>query len=198
MKGFSKREREIIQKGLFEKGKELFGQFGIKKTSVEDLTKAVGISKGAFYSFYDSKEELFFAILEHYESEFREQLLKDAFQEGVDPKDSLKRFLKKAIVMMEENPILDKFRKGEMEYLLRKLPEEKLKEHFGDEDDFFLQFVEEQKRRGVFKDYDSKAISGIFKMIFFVNMNKEGFGEESYDEMIELVVDMVSTYLVIE
>ncbi|WP_163579368.1 TetR/AcrR family transcriptional regulator [Gracilibacillus saliphilus] len=198
MKGFSSREREIIQKELFEKGKELFGQFGIKKTSVEELTKAVGISKGAFYSFYNSKEELFFDILEHFESEFRERLLEDAFQPGINPKESLKHFLKKAIVMMEENPILDQFQKGEMNYLIRKLPEEKLKEHFGDENDFFLQFVEEQKRRGIFEDYESKAVSGVFKMIFFVNMNKDGFDEDSYDEVIELLVDMVSSYLIKE
>ena len=36
----------------------------MKKTSVEQLTKAVGIAKGSFYKFYESKEMLFFAVLE--------------------------------------------------------------------------------------------------------------------------------------
>ena len=42
---------------------------GMKKTSVEQLTKAVGIAKGSFYKFYESKEMLFFAVLENVHSE---------------------------------------------------------------------------------------------------------------------------------
>ena len=42
---------------------------GMKKTSVEQLTKAVGIAKGSFYKFYESKEVLFFAVLESIHSE---------------------------------------------------------------------------------------------------------------------------------
>lgn len=198
MKGFTSREREKIQEDLIKKGKEFFGQYGIKKTSVEDLTKSVGISKGAFYSFYQSKEELFFVILEQYESEFRNSLLEEAFQPGISPKESLKRFLKKALVMMEENPVFDKFRKEELNQMIRKLPDEKLKKHFGEEDDFFLDFVEKQKQRGILKEYNSKAISGVFKAIFVVNMNKDGFEEESYDEMIDLFIDMISTYIIKE
>ena len=42
---------------------------GMKKTSVDQLTKAVGIAKGSFYKFYESKEMLFFAVLENIHSE---------------------------------------------------------------------------------------------------------------------------------
>lgn len=41
----------------------------MKKTSVDQLTKAVGIAKGSFYKFYESKEMLFFAVLENVHSE---------------------------------------------------------------------------------------------------------------------------------
>ena len=41
----------------------------MKKTSVDQLTKAVGIAKGSFYKFYESKEMLFFAVLEGIHSE---------------------------------------------------------------------------------------------------------------------------------
>ena len=41
----------------------------MKKTSVDQLTKAVGIAKGSFYKFYESKEMLFFAVLENIHSE---------------------------------------------------------------------------------------------------------------------------------
>ena len=41
----------------------------LKKTSVDQLTKAVGIAKGSFYKFYESKEILFFAVLEDIHAE---------------------------------------------------------------------------------------------------------------------------------
>src|SRR5918912_2045574 len=96
-KGFSEREKEIIRSSLLEKGRVLFGTYGIKKTNVEDLTRAAGISKGAFYLFYDSKEELFFEILEQFEAEFRAAVFKDIFQPGISPRQSFKELLKKAL-----------------------------------------------------------------------------------------------------
>ena len=36
---------------------------------MEQLTEAVGISKGSFYKFFDSKELLFFAVLEDIHTE---------------------------------------------------------------------------------------------------------------------------------
>ena len=41
----------------------------MRKTSVEQLTNAVGISKGSFYKFFDSKELLFFTVLEDIHTE---------------------------------------------------------------------------------------------------------------------------------
>jgi AcrR family transcriptional regulator len=58
-KAFSEHEKDIIRAQMREKGKDLFEKQGLKKTSVDELTAAVGISKGAFYLFYESKEELF-------------------------------------------------------------------------------------------------------------------------------------------
>ena len=41
----------------------------MRKTSVEQLTEAVGISKGSFYKFFESKELLFFTVLEDIHTE---------------------------------------------------------------------------------------------------------------------------------
>ena len=62
-KGFTIEEKKIIKNNLIEKGAEFFGIYGLKKTNVEDITNAVGIAKGSFYSFYNSKEELFLDVL---------------------------------------------------------------------------------------------------------------------------------------
>ena len=62
-RAFSEREKEIIRGTLREKGNEYFATYGLRKTTVENLARAAGISKGTCYLFYQSKEELFFDIL---------------------------------------------------------------------------------------------------------------------------------------
>ena len=63
---FTDREKEYLYKTIHSKGKELFLRYGIKKTSIDEIVRNVGIAKGSFYKFYRTKEEMFFAI---YESE---------------------------------------------------------------------------------------------------------------------------------
>ncbi|MBM7698446.1 TetR/AcrR family transcriptional regulator [Kurthia huakuii] len=49
---------------ILQKSKELFSTKGIEQTSIEDITKACKISKGAFYLSFKSKDELLLAIVD--------------------------------------------------------------------------------------------------------------------------------------
>ena len=62
-RSFTEREKENIKKSLQEACKQSWTQYGYKKTSVDDLCKQAGISKGAFYLFFESKEALFCEVL---------------------------------------------------------------------------------------------------------------------------------------
>lgn len=58
-KGFTEQEKLNITEKLITECKLSWQKFGYKKTSIDDLCKNVGISKGAFYLFFDTKELLF-------------------------------------------------------------------------------------------------------------------------------------------
>lgn len=62
-RSFSEQEKENIKRSLQEACKQSWTQYGYKKTSVDELCKQVGISKGAFYLFFESKEALFCEVL---------------------------------------------------------------------------------------------------------------------------------------
>lgn len=62
-RSFTEREKENIKRSLQEACKQSWTQYGYKKTSVDAICKQVGISKGAFYLFYESKEALFCDVL---------------------------------------------------------------------------------------------------------------------------------------
>ena len=69
---FTDFETEQLRKALLKETRHCAVTLGMKKTSVDQLTRAVGIAKGSFYKFYESKEMLFFAVLEGIHSELYE------------------------------------------------------------------------------------------------------------------------------
>ncbi len=44
-KAFSEREKELLTQRLLEQGYRLFSAYGLKKTNVEEIAQAAGISK---------------------------------------------------------------------------------------------------------------------------------------------------------
>ena len=50
-RSFTDYEKDNIRKSLLEACKQSWTQYGYKKTSVDELCKHAGISKGAFYLF---------------------------------------------------------------------------------------------------------------------------------------------------
>ena len=66
---FTDYEAEQLHKALLKETRRCAVTLGMKKTSVDQLTKAVGIAKGSFYKFYESKEMAFFAVLKSIHTE---------------------------------------------------------------------------------------------------------------------------------
>nr|WP_314113764.1 TetR/AcrR family transcriptional regulator [uncultured Leptotrichia sp.] len=62
------------RKKIIDKAWELFAKNGYEETKVEDITKDLGISKGSFYTYFATKEELLYEILEKIKKEVIENL----------------------------------------------------------------------------------------------------------------------------
>ena len=197
-KGFTEREREIIREKLLARGKEYFGAHGVKKTNVEDLARAAGISKGAFYAFYDSKEELYFDILARARAGIQERI-KGAVERaptGESPRQRLKKLLREAFSIWRTDPILANFSNEEYEHLLRKLPEDKVLEHTRGGDAFIEQFIAICRSQGIPIERDPRTVAGLLRALFFVSLHEEDVGVGVYKDVMEVLEDLVSGYLV--
>ncbi|WP_438312989.1 TetR/AcrR family transcriptional regulator [Sporosarcina sp. FA9] len=64
-------KRKIL---IIEKASELFAENGFNATSVQDITDACGISKGAFYLSFKSKDSLLFSIFEYFSSKLMNRM----------------------------------------------------------------------------------------------------------------------------
>jgi AcrR family transcriptional regulator len=197
-KGFSAREKERIRSSLLEQGKVCFTTYGVKKTNVEDLTKAVGISKGAFYLFYDSKEELFFEILAQFEDEYHSNLLKTAMQPDASPRQRIKNFLKQAFTIWRTHPLFTHFNQEEYEYLLRKLPEDKVQANLRKDDVFIGQLLDQWRDHGLAIDCDPNMFLSLMRALFFISLHEHDFGSGMYSNVIDFFIDLIAQRLVRE
>ena len=66
---FTAEERAELTGKLLQSARSFVKEQSARKITVEQLTASVGISKGAFYLFYPSKEHLFYALLRQMHAE---------------------------------------------------------------------------------------------------------------------------------
>lgn len=71
-KGFSEEEKALIMQKLFAACKANWRIYGYRKTSIDMLCQSIGISKGAFYLFFDRKESLFFHVIQQTQAQLYE------------------------------------------------------------------------------------------------------------------------------
>lgn len=195
-KAFSEHEKAMIRAQMRGKGKELFEKQGLKKTSVDELTEAVGISKGAFYLFYQSKEELFLEILEQLEQEIQTKILELTIQPTANTKKNVSDLLKAFLLTRDTYPLLKNFGKSEFEYLLRKVPPEWALKHANKDEEFISQFIKKIKQEGIVVKASPRVVSNLIQTLFFVGLYLEELGPEASTETIDVLINMVAGYIV--
>jgi AcrR family transcriptional regulator len=55
---FYQKRREYIQKSILDTSIQLFRKNGYETTTVEEISKTVGVAKGTIYNFYNSKRDI--------------------------------------------------------------------------------------------------------------------------------------------
>jgi len=189
-RGFTEQEKINIEARLIVCGKEAFGRYGIKKTSVEELARRAGISKGAFYQFFPSKEDLYFAVIRNYETAQHEQMFQLISGNSEDDKALLKTVLRGIMNQVDNDPFVRRLlAKEEFEYLWQKFTPRQLEDAMQADVDFASRLAEIWKKKGKLKIDDPQLISGVFRAIFFLFLHKEDIGEDSFSGVIDLLLD---------
>jgi AcrR family transcriptional regulator len=197
-KGFSEREKAIIRAQLLAKGRELFATHGIKKANVEDLTRAANISKGAFYLFFNSKEELFFELLGQFEDEYHANLIAAAGRPGTSPRQQVKDVLTQAFTLWRTNPLFTHFNQEEYEYLMRKLPEG-FAQGTIDKDALFVdRLLGAWRAQGVLIDCDPTLFLGLTRALFYISLHEQEVGSGIYPDVIEFFIHAIAQQIVRE
>lgn len=138
---FSKEEQRRIRAGLAAAALRHAQAEGMKHTTVERLAREAGISKGAFYRFYDSKELLFLDMLEQWYQGV-EEVARAAYGQNIGLPVSRRSalMLRDVVQWMTASP-LSRFMRDDVPLLLRRLPQKTLEQHYTGEDEFILRLL---------------------------------------------------------
>ena len=106
----------------------------MRKTSVDWLTQTVGISKGSFYRFFESKELLFFAVLEDIHAELYD-VSDGVLRENINlpPAERAAKAILAVCKRMSDTGVMT-FIENDVTALLQRLPENIKAEHYHDDE----------------------------------------------------------------
>ncbi len=82
-----------LRDNIINESLKLFSLKGFLSTSLQDILKAANTSKGGFYNHFQSKEALFFHVMDEARSIWRDRNL-DGLDHIEDPVDKIKQLLK--------------------------------------------------------------------------------------------------------
>ena len=71
-----KGKKNQKRKKILDKAWELFRKNVYEETKVEDITRELGVSKGSFYTYFKTKDEVLYEILERIKKENEERISK--------------------------------------------------------------------------------------------------------------------------
>jgi AcrR family transcriptional regulator len=193
-KAFTEYEKELIRQKLLEQGYKQFSAYGLRKTNIEELAQAVGISKGAFYIFYESKEALFMDVIEMVEERFRQEIFVAIDLPGDSPKARLYTVLKTAFALAKAMPILQFLTGSDYDLIFRRIPAEKLQEHLASDRLFIQELIARCQAAGIPILVPPEEIIGLLYPLILSILHEEDFAPYNIRDSIELLLELVAAY----
>ena len=193
-KGFTDQENDLIRKRLIDQGYKLFSIYGLRKTNIEEIAKAAGISKGAFYNFYLSKETLFMDVIEDVELRARKEILAAIETTGKTPRARLFAIFKKAFSLLETLPILRFLTGSDFDLLFRRVPVEKLQEHLASDNLFISELIIKCRNEGIPIKMQPEQIIGLFYPLVISMLHKDDLKQENMNSSFDTLLELIAAY----
>ncbi len=193
-RAFSEHERELIRKRLMEQGDKMFSAYGLKKTNIEEIADAVGISKGAFYGFYESKEALFMDVIERVEARVREQILAVVDLPGPSARARLFAVLQKAFALFQAVPMLQVFTSSDFDLLFHRIPVEKLQKHLINDQAFIDELIARCRDAGIPIRVQSEQLVGMLYPLVPAMLREDDLRRNRFSDSIDMLLELVAAF----
>ena len=187
---FSEKQREEIKQKLKGSALNSFENKGVRNTTVAELAKTVGIAKGTFYNFYESKGALIADILADFDEISIRELCKYLEKQERIPIDKMFEIYQNAF--RPESAFSFHFTPDDIEWLKETA---ETKHYFSPEygiktAKLILDYVD-----GIRSDVDYAYVVNIAKLINLMIENRESMCESAFDQNLHSLMELMLTYL---
>ena len=193
----SVEKKEAKKDKIIEKSMELFCEKGYYATKVEEITKALGISKGNFYTYFGSKEEVLYEILNIMKNE-RIKMLEEIDTDKA-PKEILKTFIEDYIQFFFK--YLKKVNLQNIDHFLK---DEKVLNYAEEIQDILVDFLKknivERIKESKNKEYNLRFISefilaSIEGFLLYEHLREKLRIDKKYEITIENKIDQITEFI---
>ena len=188
-RALTEQEKCKLCKRLLEKGKAIVISQGIKKVSVDDITKAAGMAKGSFYQHFESKEAFLYELIEDIHQQIFTQA-EQMLQAGDDLRVNTRRFLMNLFHM----PQMVFFTKNyhEINELFESMPEKEAQSTKEMEKELFEKLL---LKAGLDTQKVKPGIVHNYLHALYLVMGSELMIEDDLPETFELIMDNLISYI---
>ena len=196
MAKFTELEKGKIREVLLKVAYRFFIDKGFKSTSLEDITSSVGIAKSSFYSFFESKEMLYMALLA-IEGEQIEKQVWPKVNATENIRLAIKAYLNEMALLLETNILTQRLVYDVEEYKLvcRKLnPEYVGSEHLRSIVPL-MSFIKSRQDSMEIIDEDPTVIVGTLRAALLIGSQKGDLQQYHYESIKALLFEAVSNQI---
>ena len=149
--------KEEARSRILDAANRVFAEKGYHEATMDDIAKRLGVSKGAIYLYFSSKEDLFEAMVKTAPQAFKE-ILYSSFGDEADPVQSATQFFDKMLKLSASNPGLsfEILSEASRNPTLKRI----LKQNHAEYEEVLTSFLAEgQKRRFVGDNLDIRPLA---------------------------------------
>ena len=184
MNAFDEEKRKKVEIQMIEEGFRMLKEGGLKKVNIETIANECGVSKGSFYSFFDTKATFIYAIM-IYKRNQAKQKLQDYLSNGLLDFEALYQYL--LWLAYSDLDIFAHMSEEEQIYLKEQWPDEYFNNDCNNHNtvSLVLNHLSHPK-----EDANMLLFANYLKLIALSKAEKRVFALPSFDEMIANLVKL--------
>ena len=156
------------------------------KRTVDELVRRVGIPKGTFYLFYESKERLLFDVILQFNDDIQAELLTEiSALVSVPDVDTLTDIIFRLYRRLDDSFLPRLMQDGEMEFFMRTLSPELAQLHAEHDDNRVRELL---KLLPGMHEERAEVFSAALRCVFLTLLYKGEIGEAIYDDTLRILI----------
>lgn len=177
------QNKQTSREKILQSAVQLFLGDGYEATSVNDICKHAGVSKGSFYHYFETKQVLFLSLMENWSSRVMQSVLGEPITEDSNAKDVLIQMPYQFNMAFAAVPrgfpmLVDFWRQAMADPAIWKTAVEPYRYFMG----FFMRIIETGQQDGsIRKEIDSEILARLLVAVAMGYLLEAAFDQEKAD-----------------